>query len=96
MRQYYYSIDEYHLQDLLNFLKDCQKRYKDAEIHLLHNMTMCWIKSNKDLYVPLNNSDLKFRYKELTSKPTPEKRWMLKWIDFQDKIKSLEIIASQV
>jgi len=92
MKQYYYSIEKYEEPELLAFLEDCDKRYKDLDLKIACSFTNCWLISNKDLYTPLQEGDIKYKYRGLTSKPTPERRWKVNWIDYKRKLAILREI----
>lgn len=89
MKEHYYSVEKYELEGLLSFLKDCKKRYKNLNLKVASTLTNLWIISNKDLYVPLQE-DFKYRYTELKTKPNPQKRWNISWIDYKVMIKNLK------
>ena len=91
MREYYYSIKNYELEELLSFLKDCDKRYKNLNLKIASSFTNLWLISNKDLYVPLQE-EFKYKYRELKTKPNPQNRWDISWVDYKVKIKRLKKI----
>lgn len=91
MKNYYYSIEQYELKELLQFLKDCKKRYKDLDLKIASTFINCWIISNKDLYTPLQRK-FKYKYRTLKTKPNPQRRWKVGWIDYNKKIKMLQKI----
>ena len=91
MKEHYYSVEQYELEELLSFLKDCTRRYKNLNLKVASSMTNIWLVSNKDLYVPLQK-EFKYKYRELKTKPNPQKRWNISWIDYKVKIKHLKKI----
>ena len=91
MKEHYYSIEKYELKELLSFLKDCEKRYKNLDLKMASSFTNLWIISNKNLYTPLQE-EFKYKYREIKTKPTPQKRWKISWIDYKVKIKHLKKI----
>ena len=94
-KKYYYSVERYELEWLLSFLEECDKRYKNLEMRIANTFTYLWIISNKDLYVPLQNGDIKYKYRELRTKPTPEQRWKVNWIDYNKKIAILRKVLKE-
>jgi len=94
-KMYYYSIEGYELDELKDFLEDCQLRYKNLEMEIFQTMTMLWIKSNKDLYAPINNNPFRYKYLELKTEPHPEKKWMGKWVDWQTKLKIIKKVLKE-
>ena len=91
MKEHYYSIEKYELEELLSFLKDCNRRYKNLNLKIASTFTTLWFISNKDLYVPLQR-EFKYKYRELKTKPNPQKRWKVSWVDYEVKIKRLKKI----
>lgn len=91
MKEHYYSVEHYELEELLSFLKDCARRYKGLNLKIAAAMTSIWVVTNKDLYVPLQK-EFKYKYKELKTKPNPQKRWNISWIDYKVKIKHLNYL----
>ena len=91
MKNYYYSIQRWEFKEMYLFLKECQNRYKEPKIKVANNMIYWWIKSNKDLYRPLNDiGEIAYKYKELKSEPKPEKNWKVLWVDSDTRIKIIE------
>ena len=91
MEEHYYSIEQYELKELLSFLRDCGRRYKNLNLKVASSFTNLWIISNKDLYAPLQG-EFKYKYRTLKTKLTPQKRWKITWVDYKVKIKRLEKI----
>ena len=91
MKDHYYSIEKYELEELLSFLKDCDKRYKNLNLKIASTFTTLWFISNKDLYTPLQE-EFKYKYRELKTKPNPQKRWKISWVDYKVKIERLKKI----
>ena len=91
MKEYYYSIKKYELEELLSFLRDCNERYKNLNLKIASSFTNLWIISNKDLYVPLQE-EFKYKYRKLEIKPNPQERWNIRWINYKVKIKHLKKI----
>lgn len=91
MRDYYYSIEKYELEELLSLLKDCKRRYKNLNLKIASTFTNLWIITNKDLYAPLQE-EFKYKYRELKTKPNPQKRWKISWVDYIVEIKRLKKI----
>ena len=91
MKEHYYSIKKYELEELLSFLKDCERRYKNLNLKIASTFTTLWFISNKDLYAPLQE-EFKYKYRELKTKPNFQKRWNIHWIDYNVKLKHLKKI----
>ncbi len=94
MKEYYYSVENYELPELLTFLRDCKKRYKKLQLKVASTFTNFWIISNKDLYVPLQE-DFKYKYRGLKTRPNPQKRWRISWVDYKIKIKRLRKVLAK-
>ena len=91
MKEHYYSIERYELEELLSFLMDCKRRYKNLSLKVASSFTNLWIISNKDLYAPLQVF-FKYKYRTLKTKPSPQKRWKISWVDYKVKVKHLKNI----
>lgn len=66
--------------ELINFLIGVKKRYIDLKLWVFRTFTTAWIISNKNLYAPFEESALKFKRRELMSRPYPEGRWKGRWV----------------
>lgn len=95
-KKYYYSIEEYEFPELIAFLEDCDRRYKNLDLKIASNFTTAWMISNKDLYVPFEKSTMSYKRRELRARPTPERRWNLKWGDYKTKLARLKEIYTKV
>ena len=100
----YFSIKYDDLKDRLKMLKELEKYVLKAEI--FHNMTTVWIKvkgkyfTDPALYPNESVTDFtdilsEYYYKELSSVPQPENRWIGKWESIDNTIERLNKILTK-
>lgn len=94
-KKYYYSVAYHELPELLSFLEDCDRRYKNLDLKIATTFTHLWMISNKDLYVPFEHSAMKYKRRELKGRPTPETRWTVRWTNYKDKLVYLKELSAK-